>query len=141
MIFTQDRGRLRALYRDVLAKMEAGSPLEPLEAQIADVLSEHPEYHAAVRDPEGHDRDFPPETGEVNPWLHMGLHLAIREQVSTDRPPGIRELWQRLSARLGSAHEAEHAMQEQLVEALWTAQRAGTAPDEAAYLESLRQLL
>ena len=141
MIFTQDRDKLRALYREVLGKMESGAPMEPLESQIADVLSEHPEYHAAVRDPEGHDRDYLPESGEVNPWLHMGLHLAIREQVSTDRPAGIRDIWQRLSVRLGSAHQAEHAMQEQLVEALWTAQRDGTAPDEAAYLEALRSLL
>lgn len=141
MIFTQERDKLRTLYREALEKLESGAAMEPLERQVAEVLREHPEYHEAVRDPDVVDRDYLPETGEVNPWLHMGLHLAIREQVSTDRPAGIRDIWQRLGVRLGSAHEAEHAMQEQLVESLWTAQRDGVAPDETAYLEALRRLL
>jgi hypothetical protein len=34
-------------------------------------------------------RDFTrPGEGE-NPFLHMGLHLALREQIATDRPAGI----------------------------------------------------
>jgi hypothetical protein len=70
----------------------------------------------------------------------MGLHLAIREQVSTNRPAGITEVHARLAARMGSAHEADHRMLEVLAEALWEAQRAGKAPDEAAYLERLRTL-
>jgi hypothetical protein len=69
----------------------------------------------------------------------MGLHLAIREQVATNRPAGITEVHQRLTARLG-AHEAEHAMLEPLAETLWEAQRQGQMPDEQVYLERLRKL-
>ena len=68
------------------------------------------------------------------------MHLAIREQVGTDRPPGIRAIHAALARRLGDVHEAEHRMIECLGEALWNAQRAGTAPDETAYLEALRRL-
>jgi hypothetical protein len=70
----------------------------------------------------------------------MGLHLAIHEQVGTDRPAGIRAIHERLTRRSGSAHEAEHHMIEILATALWEAQRAGQAPDEATYLERLQRL-
>jgi hypothetical protein len=69
----------------------------------------------------------------------MGLHLGLREQVATNRPPGIAELHRKLSARLGQ-HEAEHRMAECLAEALWRAQRNNSLPDEVWYMEALRRL-
>jgi hypothetical protein len=84
--------------------------------------------------------NYSPRTGQLNPWLHMGLHLAIREQVATNRPQGITEIHKKLAARSGGAHEAEHTMLEVLAEQLWEAQRGGKAPDENAYLERLRRL-
>jgi predicted RNA polymerase sigma factor len=85
-------------------------------------------------------RDYTPEDGQTNPFLHMGLHLAIREQVSTNRPAGIAAVYRSLAAKLGDVHEAEHVMIEALGQALWQAQRSGLPPDETAYLESLRRL-
>ena len=87
------------------------------------------------------ERDYTPEEGQTNPFLHMGLHLAIREQVSTNRPAGIASVHRSLAVKLGDVHEAEHAMIECLGQALWQAQRSGLPPDEAAYLESLRRLI
>jgi hypothetical protein len=136
----QSREELRRFYLESWRKQRAGEILQPLEAQIADVVAEHPEYHEWLeRGDDALREEFTPERGAPNPFLHMGLHLAIREQVSTDRPPGIRALHGRLAARLG-LHEAEHAMAERLGEALWIAQRNGTAPDEAAYFEALKRL-
>jgi hypothetical protein len=138
----QSRSDLRRAYVEAWRKYRARLPLEPLEAQIADVIALHPEYHAALEDPEGVlDRDYTPEGGESNPFLHMGLHLAVRDQIATDRPAGIRALFGELAARLGDAHEAEHAMLECLASALWEAQRAGRLPDEQAYLQSIERLV
>jgi hypothetical protein len=92
------------------------------------------------REPDDIERNYTPEQGQSNPFLHMGMHLAIREQAGTDRPPGIRAIHAALAQRLGDPHEAEHRMIECLGEALWNAQRAGTAPDEAAYVAALRRL-
>jgi hypothetical protein len=116
--------------------------LTPLEALIADVLVLHPEYHTLVQDADTAVA-FESTAGgpQENPFLHMGLHLAVREQVSIDRPPGVRGLLESLERRLGDAHEAEHAMMESLAETLWEAQRSGGAPDEARYLELARQRL
>jgi hypothetical protein len=92
------------------------------------------------QDADALQRDYSPEGGQSNPFLHMGMHLAIREQVTTNRPAGVAPIHAALAARLGSAHEAEHRMIECLGEALWRAQRSGLPPDEAAYLEALRRI-
>ena len=139
MIFGQDRHELRKMYADAWAKHVAGQPLSPLEAQIAAVVAEHPEYQHAVGGAEL-DRDYTPDGGRTNPFLHMGLHLGIREQVATDRPPGIAKIHARLAAQHGDPHAAEHRMIECLAETLWEAQNANRAPDEVLYLERLRRL-
>ena len=139
--YDQDRSSLRRMYVDAWRKHREARPVEPVEDQIVRVVELHPEYAALLESGEASlDRDYTPEGGQTNPFLHMGLHLAIREQVSTDRPAGIAELHRALLARLGDAHAAEHAMIDCLGEALWQAQRSGLPPDEAAYLESLRRL-
>jgi hypothetical protein len=139
MIFGQDRHELRKMYLDAWTKHLAGQPMSPLEAEIASVIAEHPEYHDALGG-DALDRDYSPEGGRTNPFLHMGLHLGIREQVATDRPAGIARIHRKLAAREGDPHAAEHRMIECLAEAIWEAQSANRAPDEALYLECLRRL-
>ena len=137
----QNRDQLRRMYLDTWRKFTNRLPLEPLEAQVAAVIAEHPEYVPWLES--GEDAlaaEFAPQSGQQNPFLHMGLHLAIREQVATNRPPGIASIHAALSKRIGSAHAAEHAMLEPLAEALWEAQRYNRPPDEQAYLEKLRAL-
>jgi hypothetical protein len=141
-VFTgQSREQMRRMYLDAWRKFSARKPLEPLEAQLAAVIAEHPEYVTWLES--GDDTlsaEFTPEGGQENPFLHMGLHLAIREQVATNRPPGIAAIHQKLAQRLGDAHRAEHAMLEPLAQTLWDAQRQGRMPDEQTYLERLKKL-
>jgi hypothetical protein len=137
----QNRDQLRRMYLDTWRKFTNRVPLEPLEAQVAAVIAEHPEYVPWLESAEDAlAAEFTPEGGQQNPFLHMGLHLAIREQVATNRPPGIAAIHAALSKRMGGSHAAEHAMLEPLAEALWEAQRAGRPPDEQVYLEKLRAL-
>lgn len=136
------RDQLRLAYAQAWAKHLARSPLAPLEAQIADVIAAHPEYQRIVADADtaiGYEQDT--SLAGDNPFLHMGLHLAVREQVSIDRPPGVRDLQRQLQARYGDAHLAEHALMEALGEELWKAQREGRAPDESRYLALARHRL
>jgi hypothetical protein len=141
MFAGEGRQQLRRRYLTAWRRYTSREPLEPLEAQIAAVVAEHPEYVSWLEGgEEALAADFTPESGRSNPFLHMGLHLAIREQVVTDRPAGIARIHADLTRRTGSAHAAEHAMIEPLAQALWEAQRSGRAPDEQAYLERLRKL-
>ena len=140
-MFGGDRASLRRVYSNAWAKHQQGQPLEPLEQQVVAVLQEHPEYHATLAAPGAElDRDYPLEAGSANPFLHLGLHLAVRDQVGLDRPPGIRRVFEALAAAMGTAHEAEHLAMEQLSQVLWEAQRSGVAPDEQRYLERLQHL-
>jgi hypothetical protein len=138
MIFGQDRAELRKMYADAWQKHCAGMPLSALESQIAAVIAAHPEYHAAVSGDLA--ADFPVEDGATNPFLHMGLHLGIREQLSVDRPAGIATIFRQLVSQLGDSHAAEHRMLDCLAETLWDAQVRQSPPDEAGYLERLRAL-
>jgi len=134
------RDQLRRMYLESWRKFTQRLPLEPLEAQVAAVIAEHPEYIAWLESADALGGEFSPEGGQQNPFLHMGLHLAIREQVATDRPSGIAAIHAKLSKRLGGDHPAEHAMLEPLAETLWEAQRKNESPDEQSYLERLRKL-
>ena len=140
MIFGQDRNELRNMYADAWRKHTGKRPLSPLEAQIVSVIEWHPEYHDDIT---GNDlnRDYTPDGGQTNPFLHMGLHLGIREQVATNRPPGIAKIHATLAANAGDAHLAEHQMIECLAETLWEAQNQNGAPDEQKYLARLQHLI
>jgi hypothetical protein len=139
---TYTREQLRQSYAQAWAKHLARTPLTPLEALIADVIGAHPEYQQLMTDPDAVLAFEANTDGRAeNPFLHMGLHLAVREQLAIDRPPGVRDLLKEFQAPLGDAHRAEHVLMEALGETLWKAQRSGQAPDEKEYLTLARARL
>ena len=141
MLFGNDRHQIRRFFFEVWRKQQLREPLEPLQRLIADVIALHPEYHSLLADPDkAMDKEFPVEEGATNPFLHMGMHIALQEQLLNDRPEGILSVYQTLCRRLGDSHAVEHRMMECLGEMLWEAQRAGSAPDEQVYLQKLRRL-
>jgi hypothetical protein len=141
MFFGQNRDELRRFYVQAWRKHQERLPIEPLEGMIIDIVALHPEYHALLADEEqALSHDYSPEQGQTNPFLHMGMHIAIREQLSTHRPAGINAAYESLLKQLGDVHQAEHRMMDCLGEAMWQAQRNHTAPDEGAYLACLQGL-
>jgi len=140
MMFSGDRGELRRVFFECWRLKRDGKPLDGLQQIIAGVIEQHPEYHRLLENRDDLDRDFNTRQGEDNPFLHLSMHIALIEQISTDRPPGVRDCHRKLSRSLGSAHEAEHRMMQCLSEALWQAQRNKAMPDESAYLACLKRL-
>jgi hypothetical protein len=141
MLFGQNRDELRRFYVQSWRKYRQQQPLQPLEAQIAEVVALHPEYHPLLEDEEGAvGQEYSAESGQGNPFMHMGMHLGLREQIATDRPAGIKAIHEALSQKSGDVHEAEHRMMECLGQAMWEAQRSGLPPNEYAYLECLKRL-
>ena len=139
----QSRDSARRFFTGTWHKYLEKSLLQPLEQRVLEVILEHPEYHGILSDPKAAlTEEYLPDGGRGNPFLHMGMHMAIREQVSTDRPAGIAALYQSLLVKHGAdRHAVEHLMHECLGEILWTAQRDALPPDQETYLECLRRLL
>ena len=139
-MFSNDRNELRRVFFDCWQLKQNGKPLDALQQMIAGVIEQHPEYHTLLEKIDNLDRDYHSADGEANPFLHMSMHIALIEQISTDRPPGIRDIHQILARSLDSAHEAEHRMMQCLSEAIWQAQRNNAMPDESAYLACLQKI-
>ncbi len=140
-MFSNNRETMRRVFIDAWRKSQSSEPLQPLEQLVAEVVRKHPEYHRLLEaDDKALQREFLPEGGETNPFLHMGMHISLQEQIGTDRPAGIRDLYRRIAESIGDPHEAEHRMMDCLGLSLWEAQRAGRQPDEAAYLGCLKKL-
>lgn len=139
-MFNPSRDQVRQFFFDAWRKYREREALPGMDQLAVGVILLHPEYHPVVDEPERYrDRDYRPEAGVTNPFLHLSMHLALEEQLSIDQPPGIKGEFARLAARLGDRHAACHEVMECLAEMLWRAQRDGTPPDAQAYLECLKR--
>ena len=139
-MFAPSQEQVRRFFCDAWAKHLAGQPLTPLEAQAADWIAGHPEYHGDLADVDAAiARQYTVEEGRTNPFLHLSMHLSIEEQCSIEQPRGIRQAVELLAARRGSLHEAHHEVMECLGEMIWTSQRSGLPPYGLAYLEAVRR--
>jgi len=138
----QDRDSGRTFFLEVWGKHKRQMRLEALEQIVLNVILQHPEYHVILEKDEKEisAMEFTPEMGMTNPFLHMGMHITIQEQIGSNRPSGITALYQQLLPKYSSAHDLEHSMMECLGESLWLAQRNNTLPDEAEYLEQVKKL-
>lgn len=133
---------MRQVFLEAWHKHHTKKDLEPLEELIVTIIGQHPEYHTLMEDRDkALQREYLPENGETNPFLHMSMHIAIHEQLTTDRPAGIARLFQQLVMQKGDAHAAEHEVMDCLGEMLWHAQRDQRMPDETAYMSCLNKLL
>ena len=80
-MFNPSRDQVRSFFIDTWRKARAKEVLTPMETIAADIIALHPEYHTVVEDPEAVHRDFPTEAGQINPFLHLSLHLAIEDRM------------------------------------------------------------
>ncbi len=140
-MFGNDRRQLRRFFTQAWNKQKKDLPMEPMEKVVADVIQQHPEYHSMLEQEDlALEKDYLPEGGETNPFLHLSMHISLQEQISTDRPPGISAAYRKLLMGSGDAHAADHQMMECLGRMLWEAQRENRMPDEQAYLECIKSL-
>lgn len=140
MFYGNDVQDTRKHFFKTWAKHQAQQPLDQFESQLLAVILQHPEYHATLTHQDEHYQ-YHAESGKSNPFLHMGLHLALRDQIALDRPTGIKTVFQNLLQQYQDAHHVEHLCIEQLALSLWNAQRQQQIPDEQSYLAACQKLL
>jgi hypothetical protein len=140
-MFNIDRDQSRQIFFQSWSKHTRQEVLEPMESLVIEVIQLHPEYHALLDNPEqNRDKDYFPEMGETNPFLHMGLHIAIKEQLSINQPFGIQHHYQRLLLKYQDPHIVEHQIMECLAQMIWEAQHNKSLPDNDTYLACLKAL-
>lgn len=126
-------------------KYKEQRPLSSLEKQIVAVILDHPEYHMLLESSLALEQPYSTENGQHNPFLHMGLHLAIRDQIAMDRPAGMKKIHQKLLKKHVDIMVVEHMVMEYFAEYLWQMQRVNNAKDaanhEKNYIISLKRLV
>ncbi len=140
MLYDNDVHDTRRLFFLSWKKFLDKEVLEPLEQQIVEVIQDHPEYHAMFAASVESVYHYSNDVEQSNPFLHMGLHLAIRDQIHTNRPMGIRKIYQQLMQKKQDTLAVEHCMMDHLAECLWNAQRNQCPPNETDYLAALSRL-
>ncbi|HVC49344.1 MAG TPA: DUF1841 family protein [Burkholderiales bacterium] len=137
-MFNPERADTRRYFCETWQKARENQPLDGMESMIATIIQEHPEYQAWLENPESNiEREWLPENGETNPFLHLSMHLAIEEQLAINQPDGIRSIYEQLVSKLGDEHLAQHEILDCLGEMIWQAQKNRTSPDALIYLSCL----
>ena len=134
---SQDRKKQREFLANSWQKYTGNKPLEPLEKQLVSIIEIHPEYHEIIGDI---DSEYFPEQGQVNPFLHINLHLALRDQLSVNQPKGVQEIHQKLIRLYKDSHAVEHLMMECIAEMIYISQKNNTAMDQESYLNCITSL-
>ncbi|MBA0921855.1 MAG: DUF1841 family protein [Nitrosospira sp.] len=139
-MFNLSRCQARQFLFDTWRKYCHQENLSGMEGIALEVILLHPEYQSILDDADHYlDKDYLPEIGSTNPFLHMSMHIAVKEQLSIDQPIGIRDQFNRLLNKIGNEHDTVHQNIECLAEMLWQAQRNQSAPDATVYLNCLEK--
>ena len=137
-MFFQDRKSQREFLAKSWQKYTSNIPLEPLEEQLVSILEIHPEYQDLITNI---DSEYFPEQGEINPFLHINLHLALKDQLSLNEPNGVREVHQKLIYHFKDQHVVEHLMMECIAEMIYLSLKNNTAMDQESYLNCITGLI
>ena len=136
MLYSQNRSKQRAFLSNAWVKFQNNESLNPMESQLVEIIKLHPEYHHLILTT---DAEYFPEQGQVNPFLHINLHLALREQLSINQPIEVRLTYNSLLEKIKDPHEVEHKIMDCIAETIFVSQNNRTNLDINFYIGCLRQ--
>jgi len=136
----KQRQSIRRVFFLSWKKHRQEKPLEGIERLVVEVILLHPEYQSLLEQVKPTQDIEPPPAGQTNPFLHMGLHITLLEQLQIDRPPGVLAIYQKLNANQANDHQTQHRMLECLGQWLYSSQAGQAAPSPEVYMECLRRL-
>jgi len=136
MLYSQNRSEQRAFLSNAWVKFQNNEVLDPMEFQLVEIIKIHPEYHLLIHTT---DAEYFPENGQINPFLHINLHLAAREQLSINQPIEVRLAYDSLLKKLKDPHEVEHRIMDCIADTLFVSQKNKTNLDINFYIDCLKQ--
>ncbi|WP_092400973.1 MULTISPECIES: DUF1841 family protein [Candidatus Ichthyocystis] len=140
-MFPPSRHEARLFFFNIWGKKLKKEPFTGIEKKASLIIEDHPEYHYILDHPKLYsDFDFSTEHGTINPFLHLSLHLTIVEQIDTDQPRGIVDLFQQLCIKHTNEHDAKHAILDILAEEIWSTIHNKTIFDNVRYLQRIKKV-
>ncbi len=139
-MFGQDIQALRTVYFDAWEKFNQQAILSPLEHIITQAISTHPEYHDFFSDRKNVNHTLTHSDGTPH-FFHLGLHVALGEQLQADRPKGIKKIYTKLMGLYFDPIEVEHKMIHCLMAFLVESAQHPNQPNEKNYLAKLEKLI
>ena len=138
-MYSTDIKDYRKFYVDAWSAYKAGSSLTQNQRLVAEVIRDHPEHHGLFESLEvALNHQSPPN--QQSPFVHLSLHVVVREQVQGNMPVGISTLYQEKYMALKDAHQAEHVLMTALAKTL-AVQSPANGLDAAAYFKAIKEAL
>ena len=140
MLYGNDYLSFRKFFHQAWEKFTKKQPLDPMESIAATIISNHPEFHDFFSSMDSLEAVITPESGNINPYLHVAHHLAIIEQINSNSPVGARTIYQQLIKREKDEHLVQHLMMSVLAEWLSDISNSRKEMNEHDYISALKKL-
>jgi hypothetical protein len=130
----------RKRYSDIWQTAKLGGQLEGEDAQLAQVMRDHPEYYDIWES----TTELPMEQttlDEGDPFAHVVVHTVIESQLAQNDPPEVRLVLKYKTSHHVPRHQAIHEIAYVFVQHLWKTLHDKTPFDNDAYRQDLNQLL
>lgn len=129
---------VRIFFFEVYDKYIKQQPLFGIELIALEVMQQHQEYIPIIKQKDKYlNYQWLPESGETNPFLHMSMHISIKEQVSINQPIGIVNYYNQLLHKYQEQMVVEHHIMDCLAEMIWYAQKNQCPFDTNIYFNCL----
>ncbi len=122
----------RKVFYDAWMRHQERLALSEFDQRLIQVMLKYPQYTHCIT-PE----EIPVEEG-LNPYVVMGAHLELSEQIALDRPQGVRKVFQDLVIRYDD-QKAEKMMLDVLLSVLSQSYQRSEVPDYQVYLQLLKK--
>jgi len=128
-----EKQRIRRIWRGA----QEGTLTDQEELRLAKILKDHTEFHQYWSEPV--HRSQPLRDQDINPFLHVSLHLIIENQIAQGRPSRAEQLYNREIERGIPRHKVIHHLAGVFSEVLYDTLRRRKPFDQARYLARLQE--
>lgn len=142
-IIIEFKGVSQDVIRQVWEQLKAGEQPEGPAFILARSMADHPHWFGFFETIGLFEGDHVSYPGDVDPFLHVNLHLLIGLQILNEQPQEARVFYQKRVQKEEDPHEIIHVMMNAFQRHLaWTALNAGPEGqfDMEAYADTLKTL-
>ena len=138
-----DRAQNRKLFHMLWerAQNDDFAGLDDEQRRIAEALKLHAdEYHNVFEFSDVvPDREFDPQKGEVNPFLHISIHAAVQAQLEAKDPIEVLQFYNAMRKKKCSHHDALHLILTILAPLMFRTMKSLMPFDNNRYLSLLKK--